>query len=102
MPTPISLLAAIPPAYQLEPPAPQASFEVAMLKAMRQVALDVEKREVSLDALIRDAASGRRFTNAELLALQAQLHEYTLELELVSKILQQAVQGLREVLRTPV
>ena len=46
--------------------------------------------------------NGRDFSNAQLIALQLAVNRYSLEMDLVSKIVQQAVQGLRDVLRTQV
>jgi hypothetical protein len=56
--------------------------------------------EVSLDVFLRDAKRGRQFTNQELLVMQVEMHKYAFAVELLSKLVQQAVQGLREVLKT--
>ena len=103
MPGPVGLSAVtaiIPPQYQLEPQAPP--FEKVMEKWLRQAGAVMEKREASLDLMVKAARSGRSFSNAELLALQATLHRYSLELELLSKLVQTAVQGLKELLHTQV
>lgn len=103
MPAPIGLSAVaaiIPPQYQLEPQVPP--FEKVMEKWLRQTGAVMEQREASLELLVREATSGRSFSNAELLALQATMHRYSLELELVSKVVQTAVQGLKDLLHTQV
>lgn len=103
MPGPLGLCAVtaiIPPQYQLEPQAPP--FEKVMERWLRQTGAVMEKREVSLDLMVKEATSGRRFSNAELLALQATMHRYSIELELLSKLVQTAVQGLKDLLHTQV
>jgi len=102
MPIPVALLNAPLPLPFLNDPQPRGSFEEAMVRQFSQLAKDVETREVSLDAISKEATSGRPFSNQELLVLQAKMHEYAFELELLSKVVEQAVQGLRDVLRTQV
>jgi len=94
--------AAIPPGWRLEPPEPEVPFEEVLLRSVRQVERELRVREVTLDNLLADAARGRQFTNQELLVMQVQMHKYALTVDLMSKLVQQTVQGLREVLKTQV
>ncbi len=94
----IELVAApIPPAYQLEPPPPTRSFADVLL----QTAREVEKADGTMERLV-GRAMRNELTPPQLLVLQYRLHRYSLQMELLSKSVQQIVQGLREVLKTQV
>ncbi|PTL75531.1 ATP-dependent helicase HrpB [Vitiosangium sp. GDMCC 1.1324] len=62
----------------------------------------LEQGQVQLDQLIQRAASGATFSNSELLLLQASMSRYTLELDLVSKVVEKGTSGLKDVLKTQV
>jgi hypothetical protein len=62
----------------------------------------LEKGQVNLDKLIQAGASGKEFTNAELLSLQAGMYKYTQELDLTSKVVEKATSGLKDTLKTQV
>ena len=63
---------------------------------------NMEKGQASLDKLINGAASGKTFSNAELLSLQAGMYKYSQELDLTSKIVEKATSGLKDTLKTQV
>ncbi len=63
---------------------------------------DLEKGQGVMDKLINQAASGKQFTNAELLGLQAGMYKYTQELELTGKVVEKATSGLKDTLKTQV
>jgi hypothetical protein len=91
---------AVPPAgrVELEPlvhPPPSGNL-------VEQVVGGLERGQVQLDRLIEAGASGRQFSNAELLSLQASMYKYTLELDLTGKVVEKATNGLRDVLKTQV
>jgi hypothetical protein len=69
---------------------------------VEQVVGGLEQGQLQLDRLIQAGASGQRFSNAELLSLQASLYKYTLELDLTGKVVEKATTGLRDVLKTQV
>jgi hypothetical protein len=62
----------------------------------------LEKGQLNLDKLIQAGASGKEFTNAELLSLQAGMYKYTQELDLTSKVVEKATSGLKDTLKTQV
>ena len=55
-----------------------------------------------LEKLIQASASGKQFSNAELLSLQASMYKYTLELDLTSKVVEKATSGIKDVVKTQV
>jgi hypothetical protein len=63
---------------------------------------ELEQGQRDLDRIIQAVASGKRFSNAELLSLQASMYRYTQELELVSKVVEKGTSGLKDVLKTQV
>jgi hypothetical protein len=91
------------PTQQPSPPAPppQRSFADLIAGTVIETARDVEQRGPTLDAMVKQAMKGN-LSNGELLALQVAANRYSLEVDLLSKIVQQAVQGLRDLLKTQV
>jgi hypothetical protein len=81
---------------EVQPPAPAERGLVA------QVIRGLEQGQMDLERLIQAGASGRRFSNAELLSLQASLYKYTQELDLTSKVVEKATSGLRDIIKTQV
>ncbi len=71
------------------------------LKAV-QVVDQVAKAQVQLDSVLRLAQSGKTFTPAELLALQAQVCRVSQELDLAGKVVEKATSGVKQVLQTQV
>jgi hypothetical protein len=63
---------------------------------------DIEKGEGVMNKLIKSASSGKSFSNAELIALQAGMYKYTQELELTGKVVEKATSGLKDTLKTQV
>ena len=66
------------------------------------VVSELEKGQVNMDKLIQAGASGKTFSNAELLSLQAGMYKYTQELDLTSKVVEKATSGLKDTLKTQV
>ncbi|HZI10896.1 MAG TPA: ATP-dependent helicase HrpB [Myxococcus sp.] len=69
---------------------------------MQQVFGDLEKGQGNLEKIIAQASSGKQFSNAELLSLQASMYSYTQQLELTSKVVEKATTGLKDVVKTQV
>ena len=63
---------------------------------------ELERGQVNLEKLIQAGASGKTFSNAELLSLQAGMYKYTQELDLTSKVVEKATSGLKDTLKTQV
>jgi type III secretion system YscI/HrpB-like protein len=118
MSSPVGPVTPSPPVYEAPNPEPIEGKFAQRLRALEQsqaaalpppalVAVkhffeDMESGQASLDALVNAATSGKKFSNAELLGLQAAMSRYTLEIDLVSKIVQQAVAGLKDLLKMQV
>lgn len=69
---------------------------------MTQVVGDLEKGQLNLEKIISQASSGKQFSNAELLSLQASMYQYTQQLDLTSKVVEKATTGLKDVVKTQV
>jgi len=82
-------------ATQVEAPSATARNLVSMMD-------NVEKGQASLDKLIGSAFDGKKFSNAELLSLQASMYKYTQEMDLTSKIVEKTTTGLKDTLKTQV
>lgn len=55
-----------------------------------------------LDDIIKLAMSGKKFSNGELLAVQASVHKFSQELELTSKVVEKATSGVKQTMQTQV
>jgi hypothetical protein len=69
---------------------------------LSHVVSELEKGQVNMEKLIQAGASGKQFSNAELLSLQAGMYKYTQELDLTSKVVEKATSGLKDTLKTQV
>jgi hypothetical protein len=69
---------------------------------LSHVVSELEKGQVNMEKLIKAGASGKSFSNAELLSLQAGMYKYTQELDLTSKVVEKATSGLKDTLKTQV
>lgn len=83
------------------PPPPERNFADLIVGVVIDTARNVEQRGPTIDALLKQAVNGQ-MSNGQLLALQMTINRYSLEVDLLSKLVQQAVQGLKDVLRTQV
>jgi hypothetical protein len=72
------------------------------LSMVSRVVSELEQGQLRLDKLIDAGVSGKQFSNAELLSLQASMYKYTLELDLTSKVVEKATSGLKDVAKTQV
>jgi len=88
-------------AKAMEPVAQKAEVSKSSNALMGMMG-NMEKGQASLDKLINGAASGKTFSNAELLSLQAGMYKYSQELDLTSKIVEKATSGLKDTLKTQV
>lgn len=62
----------------------------------------LEQGNARVDALLKSSLSKKSMSNQELLAMQAGMYKYTQELDLCSKVVDKAVNGLKDVLKTQV
>ena len=93
-------------AVQGADPVPQVQSvgktERPTLNMVSRVVSELEQGQLRLDKLIDAGVSGKQFSNAELLSLQASMYKYTLELDLTSKVVEKATSGLKDTLKTQV
>ncbi len=61
----------------------------------------VEHAQARLDGVLAAARSGRTFTAAELLGLQAEAYRCAQTVDLASKLVEQGAQAVRQALNTP-
>lgn len=73
------------------------------LEGLKDLTNSLEKSNVQLDNLVKSVMQdGKSFTPSELMALQAQIYQLTREIELTSKVVEQANQGLKTMLNQQV
>ena len=77
----------------------EASKSGSMLS---HVVSELEQGQLNMEKLIKAGASGKNFSNAELISLQAGMYKYTQELDLTSKVVEKATSGLKDTLKTQV
>src|SRR5579871_3736936 len=75
---------------------PETSRALSMMSGMMT---DMEKGQGVLDKLINSGLHGAKFSNAELLSLQAGMYKYTQELDLTGKVVDKATSGLKDTLK---
>jgi len=76
--------------------------EKPAVNLVTHVVHELEAGHLRLEKLIQASASGKQFSNAELLSLQASMYKYTLELDLTSKVVEKATSGIKDVVKTQV
>jgi hypothetical protein len=62
----------------------------------------LEKGSMKIDSILKTSLTRENMSNQELLAMQAGMYKYTQELDLCSKVVDKAVNGLKDVLKTQV
>jgi|GEM_PF-6572711 len=81
---------------------PVARMDGTVLNGISRFVQELEQGQRVLDHIIRSASSGSRYSNAELLSLQASMYRYAQVLDLVSRIVEKGTNGLKDVLKTQV
>jgi len=71
--------------------------------ALEQMLTQLENRSASMEQFVNKAVSGKmKMNQQQLLALQAKVSQYSLELDLTGKVVEKATSGLKDTLRTQV
>jgi hypothetical protein len=100
--TPLMVRAPAPPVSARQPVhAPPA----VRMEPLKQVAKGIDRirdAQHRLDHILQVAQSGKTFTPAELLALQAQVYQASNEIDLAGKVVDKATGGVKQVLQTQV
>ena len=81
------------------PGAPTSKPEGSAVRALLERVVASENR---VDSLVRAAASGKTFSPAELLALQASVFRYSQTVEVVSRVADRLVGAIKQTLGTSV
>lgn len=93
---------ASPGCADVKPRARVDSVPAAREQQAAQVLDRVGQAQKRLDHILELAQSGRNFTAAELLALQAHVYRASQELDLAGKVVEKATGGVKQVLQTQV
>jgi len=78
---------------------PETNRAISVMSSMMG---EIEKGGGMLDKLINGGLHGAKFSNGELLSLQAGMYKYTQELDLTGKVVDKATSGLKDTLKTQV
>jgi hypothetical protein len=92
----------VPRAEKVSPAKVAKSQSSRLTLAMQRLVDDLERGRGALDQLINSSLGGRRFSQADLLALQASMYKYSQEVDLTSKVVEKATNGLKDTLKTQV
>jgi len=71
-------------------------------EGIRQLMAEIEQGYHRLNDLIGQLQSGRTFTPQELIGIQAQIHDLTVQVEVTTKVISEAVSGLKQLLQQQV
>ncbi len=83
-------------------PGKVAAPQAVDAKAAAQVLDRISAAQKQMDQVLKLAQSGKSFTPAELLALQAQVYGASQQLDLAGKVVEKATGGVKQVLQTQV
>lgn len=89
-------------AVEAKTPGRVDSVQAAREQQAAQVLERVGQAQKRLDSILAMAESGRDFSAAELLSLQAQVYRASQELDLAGKVVEKATGGVKQVLQTQV
>lgn len=71
-------------------------------EGIRQLMGEIEQGYHRLNDLIGQLQSGRTFSPQELIGIQAQIHDLTVQVEVTTKVISEAVSGLKQLLQQQV
>jgi len=66
---------------------------------IEKLGLEMERGAVRLQELVGELKSGRTFTPQELLAVQAEVHDITLSIEVTTKVVAETVSGVKHLMQ---
>jgi hypothetical protein len=92
------------PTPGVTPPQDARVAEIAQEKArvaetpggVERLGREIETHSVRLRELIDELQSGRTFTTQELIGMQAEMHEITLQIEVTTRTVAETVSGVRQ------
>jgi hypothetical protein len=103
--TPLMVRAPAHPAPAAPARPPPHAAHAARVDPLKQVARGIDRlrdAQHRLDHILQVAQSGKTFTPAELLALQAQVYQASNEIDLAGKVVDKATGGVKQILQTQV
>lgn len=80
----------------------EAASDAKKGEGLKKILAGVMDGQNQLDQIIAKAASGKQFSNQELLAMQAGVYKFSQELELTSKVVEKATSGVKQTMQTQV
>ena len=84
------------------PPAEGAAPPAAAPNVVRSVLQNVAAGHREMDRIIKMAQSGRSFSSAQLIGLQARVFRLSTEIDLASKLLEKVTSGVKQAMSTQV
>jgi len=66
---------------------------------IERLSADIESSTIRLRELVNDLQGGRTFTPQELLGIQAQMNDITLQIEVTTKVVAEAVSGVKNMMQ---
>ena len=66
---------------------------------IERLSADIEQGTVRLRELVNDLQGGRTFTPQELLGIQAEMNDITLQIEVTTKVVAEAVSGVKNLMQ---
>jgi hypothetical protein len=66
---------------------------------IEKLSADVEHNTVRMREIVNDLQSGRTFTPQELLGIQAEMNDITLQIEVTTKVVAEAVSGVKNLMQ---
>src|SRR5262245_5403529 len=66
---------------------------------IERLSADIESSTVRLRELVNDLQGGRTFTPQELLGIQAEMNDITLQIEVTTKVVAEAVSGVKNMMQ---
>ncbi len=71
-------------------------------EGLKNLVQEIEHHYGRLQQLIQTLESGRTFSPQELLGIQAQMHELTMQIEVTTKVVSEVVSGIKQLLQQQV
>ncbi len=66
---------------------------------IERLSADIERSTMRLRELVNDLQGGRTFTPQELLGIQAEMNDITLQIEVTTKVVAEAVSGVKHLMQ---
>ncbi|MBI2837981.1 MAG: hypothetical protein HYX75_06690 [Acidobacteria bacterium] len=71
-------------------------------EGIKKLGNEIEHNYNRLNELVHDLQSGRSYNTQELLGIQGEMHDLTLQIEVTTKVVSEAVSGLKQLMQQQV